>query len=113
MIIDLETLKKISDSKMYIAKGNKDIYECIRKPTDLKFTLNLNQYSEANFQLYYKGNENSFDDIETNTRVHIDNLGWWMSTTPTYTNENGIKSKDCKLYSIEYELSQKVVKMEA
>ena len=58
MIIDLETLKKISDSKMYIAKGNKDIYECIRKPTDLKFTLNLNQYSEANFQLYYKGNEN-------------------------------------------------------
>lgn len=107
MIIDLETAKKISDSKMYIAKGNKDIYECIRKPTNLKFTLNLNQYSEANFQLYYKGNENSFDDIETNTRVHIDNLGWWMSTTPTYTNENGIKSKDCKLYSIEYELSQK------
>lgn len=105
MIIDLNTIKQLKDLTMYISKHDMEIYNCINKPSNCKATFNLNQYSEITFDINDIDDQNVFDDLDTNSRIYIDGLGWWVAASPSYSSEEGVRKKSCKLYSIEYDLS--------
>lgn len=105
MLIDLSTIEKLKDSNIYLCNGKKERIGIIRASERIG-NFELNGISQISLKVYKKFNEDFYYEYIDGARVYIDNLGWWIMTTPTVAVED-VERMDITLHSAEFELTHR------
>ena len=100
-------LSEIKDKKFFIASPSKEIYGLINQITAASGKINLIDYSEISFTVAYGDNVQNWEHLKKFNTVYVEDVGWFQLQEPAETDDGAQLFKDCAMYSLEYELSQR------